>query len=170
MGALAEIARFVCHAPASALEPAQRAQLRRHVADAAIALIAGARSPEGATLLALSSNGDWTEGAAAAAGVIRSTEVDDIHLASCTTPTSVVMPAALLTTPDLTPDRVEDAIHVGIEVMVRLGLAINGPAVLYKGVWPTCFATPFSVAATVARLWALDEATTVQALSLALML
>ena len=36
--------------------------------------------------------------------------------------------------------------------MVRLGLAIGGPTVLYRGIWPTYFAAPFGVAAVAARL------------------
>ena len=36
--------------------------------------------------------------------------------------------------------------------MIRLGVAIDGPSVLYRGIWPTYFAAPFGVAAVAARL------------------
>ena len=169
MSGLALLADFVRNSSSSDLPAHQRAHLRRHIADAGIALVAGAHSPEGAALCGLGQAGDWTESAATAAGVIRSTEVDDIHLGSCTTPTSVAMPAALLIGAEVSPERAEDAIRIGVELMVRLGLAIRGPDVLYKGVWPTCFATPLGVAAIAARLWGLDHDATVYALSMGLM-
>ncbi len=169
MSGLALLADFVRHSSSADLPAHQRAHLRRHIADAGVALVAGARSPEGASLCALGQAGDWTEAAATAAGVIRSTEVDDIHLASCTTPTSVAMPAALLIGAQASPEQAEDAIRIGVELMVRLGLAIHGPEALYKGVWPTCFATPLATAAIAARLWQLDHDATVYALSMGLM-
>ena len=169
MTGLAQLADYVRTSSSADLPAHQRAHLRRHIADAGVALVAGARSPEGASLLGLGQAGDWTEAPATAAGVIRSTEVDDIHLGSCTTPTSVAMPAALLIGAQPSPEQAEDAIRIGVELMVRLGLAINGPQVLYKGVWPTCFATPLSVAAIAARLWGLDQHATVNALSMSLM-
>ncbi len=169
MSGLALLADYVRKSSSADLPAHQRAHLRRHIADAGVALVAGANSPEGASLLALGEGGDWTEAPATAAGVIRSTEVDDIHLGSCTTPTSVAMPAALLIGAQPSPEQAEDAIRIGVELMVRLGLAIHGPQVLYKGVWPTCFATPLGVAAVAARLWGLDHDATVNALSMALM-
>jgi 2-methylcitrate dehydratase PrpD len=54
--------------------------------------------------------------------------------------------------------------------MTRLGVAVNGASVLYRGVWPTYFAAPLASAAIAARIWRLDTETTAHALSLALML
>jgi 2-methylcitrate dehydratase PrpD len=54
--------------------------------------------------------------------------------------------------------------------MTRLGEAVRGPEILYRGVWPSCFAAPMATAATAARLRGLDAAKTADALSLALML
>jgi hypothetical protein len=70
------------------------------------------------------------------------TEVDDIHMASCTTPGSVVIMTALALAGagygscDGT-DFYADAIHTGYEVMTRLGEAVSGPEILHEGVWPT---------------------------------
>src|SRR5262249_57517742 len=61
-------------------------------------------------------------------------------------------------------------ILAGIEAMPRLGRAIDGPAILYRGIWPTYFAAPFGIAAAAARLFRLDEQTTANALALALTL
>ena len=54
--------------------------------------------------------------------------------------------------------------------MVRLGAAIGGPSVLYRGIWPTYVAAPFGVAAVAARLNELDAAQAAHALALALTL
>jgi 2-methylcitrate dehydratase PrpD len=72
----------------------------------------------------------------------RLTELDDIHMASCTTPGSVVIMTALALAGagygscDGT-DFYADAIHTGYEVMTRLGEAVSGPEILHEGVWPT---------------------------------
>jgi 2-methylcitrate dehydratase PrpD len=105
--------------------------------------------------------------------VTRHTEIDDIHLRSCTTPSSVTVPTALALTReagDFDPDQVGSAIWIGTELMTRLGMAIDGPRVLYRGLWPTYFAAPFAAAAIAARIWRLSEEATAHALSLALML
>jgi 2-methylcitrate dehydratase PrpD len=62
------------------------------------------------------------------------------------------------------------AILAGTEAMTRLGRAVDGPAVLYRGIWPTYFAAPFGIAAVAARLLGLDEHATANALALALTL
>ena len=62
----------------------------------------------------------------------------------------------------------EAAIVAGYEAMIRLGVAIDGPSVLYRGIWPTYFAAPFGVAAVAARLMRLGPELTANALSIAL--
>jgi 2-methylcitrate dehydratase PrpD len=59
---------------------------------------------------------------------------------------------------------------VGTELAVRIGLAVGGPQILYRGIWPSYLAAPVAAAATAARLFSLNEARTVHALSLAFML
>ena len=54
--------------------------------------------------------------------------------------------------------------------MTRMGQAVRGPDILYRGVWPSCFAAPLSAAAAAARMSAFDTQQTAAALSLALML
>ena len=103
----------------------------------------------------------------------RASEIDDIHLASMTTPGGIVIPAALTlaaTRPAITADELAAAIVVGYEAMTRLGRAIDGPSVLYRGIWPTYFAAPFAVAAVAARILKLDATQTAHALALALTL
>jgi 2-methylcitrate dehydratase PrpD len=56
----------------------------------------------------------------------------------------------------------------GYEIMVRLGEAIDGASILYRGIWPTYFAAPMGSAAVAARLLGLDARETSHALALAL--
>src|SRR3982074_3626026 len=107
------------------------------------------------------------------AATIRLSEVDDIHLPSCTTPSAAAVAVALSLAAHLErcdPVLVASAIWAGTEVMTRMGQAVRGPEILYRGVWPSCFAAPLSAAATAARMRDLDARQTADALSLALML
>ena len=92
------------------------------------------------------------------------------------TPGGIVIPAALtlaaalppIASDGITPPDVMAAILAGYEVMTRLGRAIDGPTILYRGIWPTYFAAPFAIAAVTARLCRLDERASANALALAL--
>src|ERR1700722_3825994 len=107
------------------------------------------------------------------AATIRLSEIDDIHLPSCTTPSAAAVAVALSLAAQagrFDPVQVASAIWAGTEGMTRLGQAVRGPDILYRGVWPSCFAAPLSAAATAARLGGFDGRQTADALSLALML
>ena len=54
--------------------------------------------------------------------------------------------------------------------MTRLGVAIDGARMLYRGLWPTYFTAPLGAAAIASRMLHLTEEQTAHALSLALML
>ena len=150
--------------------------VRMHVVDTLAAWAAGAKTHEGRMLIAL--RAAMTAGGVGAdialhTALARLSEIDDIHLASMTTPGSIVVPAALTIAASLPePDgrRLAAAIVAGYEAMTRLGLAIDGPAVLYRGIWPTYFAAPFGTAAVAAKLLGLDAKQTAHALALALTL
>jgi 2-methylcitrate dehydratase PrpD len=170
---IAELASFVVGAKASDLPPAERERLSLHVADTAVAALAGANIPEGRALQQLGGDAGLASQIGRQAAAVRLTEIDDIHLASCITPSAGVVPVALRLAAHLRsfdPERVAGAIWVGTEITTRLGLAINGPQVLYRGIWPTYFAAPVGAAAAAARMLGLDEARAAHALSLALML
>ena len=62
------------------------------------------------------------------------------------TPGAIVLPSALTiaaSLPDVADDDIAAAIVVGYEAMIRLGAAIDGPSVLFRGIWPSYFAAPF---------------------------
>ena len=172
MSVIPQLARFVREASLARLPVDEQAMARRHVADCAMAGVAGARTHEAAAFRGLGAGGG-DNAIAVAATIVRHSEVDDIHLPSCTTPSSVAVPVALMLAAEQgehDPARVADAIWVGTELVTRLGVAIDGANALYRGVWPTCVSAPLGVAAVAARLWGLDQTTTEHALSLSLML
>jgi 2-methylcitrate dehydratase PrpD len=105
--------------------------------------------------------------------IVRCTEIDDIHMASCTTIGSVVVPVAVTLAGALgKPDaqRFAQALAAGYEAMARLSLAISGATILYRGIWPTFFAAPVGAAATAAPLLGLSAAQTADAMAMALAL
>jgi 2-methylcitrate dehydratase PrpD len=173
MSVIRDLAAFVCGASVASLPASERATQRRHVADTLVAAVAGSRTSEGRALRSLLAGPSLAEAIGMQAAVIRHTEIDDIHLRSCTTPSSVAVPAVLSLARDLgdfDPEHVASAIWVGLELMTRFGMAVNGPNILYSGVWPTYLAAPLGAAAVAARMWRLSEDATAHALSLALML
>jgi 2-methylcitrate dehydratase PrpD len=173
MSILRKMATFTCGASVASLPATEQAVQRRHVADTLLAAVAGNRTSEGRALRALFPQPGLADAIGMQAAVIRHTEIDDIHLRSCTTPSSVAVPAALSLARDqggCDPGQVASAIWVGIELMTRLGCAIGGPNILYRGIWPTYLAAPLGAAAVAARMWRLNEDATTHALSLACML
>jgi 2-methylcitrate dehydratase PrpD len=158
-----------------------REAIEMHLVDTVGAWIASTRTAEGLALLRFraamraskQAGDDPALDLATRCALARLSEIDDIHLASMITPSAVIIPGVLTlaqTTPAATADDVMGAILAGIEAMTRLGRAIDGPTILYRGVWPTYFAAPFGIAAAAARLFRLDEQATGNALALALTL
>jgi len=144
-------------------------QQTRHVVDAIGGGHAAASLPEVGRLVPLFENSPAWE-APVLSAAIRASEVDDIELHSCTTPTSVAAAAALAMAardPSLQPD-VRAAVLAGTDAIVRLGRAMGGPAILYSEHWPTALAAPAGAAAVAARLMRLDGPQTVTALCTAL--
>src|SRR5271170_7182180 len=170
MTALETMAAFVADGIRGRVPPATRAVARLHVIDTVGAWIAGVHTAEGRALIAFRGT---TPDLATACAVARSSEIDNIHLASTTTPGGIVIPAALVIAAargQADTDAVCEAIVAGTEALVRLGAAIGGPGILYRGIWPTYFAAPFGVAAVAARLCELDARQTANALASALAL
>ncbi len=173
MSVLRTMAAAVTEASVACLPEVERAAQRRHVADTFLATIAGSRTSEGRALRALLPRESIADAAGLLAAVTRHTEIDDIHLRSCTTPSSVTVPVAFVLAREagaFDPERLASAIWIGTELLTRLGAAIDGPRILYRGLWPTFFAAPLAAAAVAARIWGLSEEATAHALSLALML
>jgi 2-methylcitrate dehydratase PrpD len=170
---IGELASFVAGAKASALPAADRERLRLHFIDTVVAARVGTSIPEGKALQSLGDDGALAVRIGRQAAAIRLTEIDDIHLPSCTTPSAGVVPVALMLAAreqKFDPGEIASAIWVGTEIMTRIGVAVRGPQILYRGIWPTYLAAPIAAAATSARLMGLSEERTGHALSLAVML
>jgi 2-methylcitrate dehydratase PrpD len=183
MTALDQLGRYVAH-----IEPPTgelREKLELHIIDALAALLASTGTAEGRHLLRFRANMGQLAHAdrqlaldlSTRCALARLSEIDDIHLASMITPGGIVIPAALTLAAAvppiagrITPADVMAAMRAGYEMMTRFGRAIDGPTVLYRGIWPTYLTAPFGVAAVTARLFMLDERASANALALALTL
>ncbi len=179
MTALEQLGAYVAGSGRAPVPDDLRQLLALHVVDTIGAWIAGAQTSEGAALLAFRTRmqadaqpgGSLALDLATRCALARLSEIDDIHLASMTTPGAIVIPGALslaAAMPAATADDAVAAMLSGYEVMTRLGRAIDGPQVLYRGIWPTYFAAPFGIAAVAARLLGLDARAAAHALALAL--
>jgi 2-methylcitrate dehydratase PrpD len=155
-------------------------QIALHVADTVGAWVAATATVEGKAVIGFrralqrlsgGSDGNPLDDVALHCALARLSEADDIHLASMTTPGSIVIPAAFILAARLDAAdaaALPAAILAGYEAMIRLGRVINGPAILYRGIWPTYFTAAFGTAAVTARLLGLADRQTSHALALAL--
>jgi 2-methylcitrate dehydratase PrpD len=156
--------------------------LSLHLLDTLGAWHAGTRTEDSVMLRALAAvspgllaalGNDPLDKIAGRVAAIRNTEIDDIHMASCTTPGSVVVPVALTLAAALGRSSAAAfalSLAAGYEAMTRLSLAVSGATILYRGVWPTFFTAPASAAAAAAPLLGLDAPRTADALAIALSL
>jgi 2-methylcitrate dehydratase PrpD len=185
MTALERLGRHVAESGRERPSDAVRELLELHLIDTVGAWIASTRTAEGAALLRFraamrargqargQAGGTLALDLATRCALARLSEIDDIHLPSMTTPGAIVIPGALTLAgalPAVTADDVIAAILAGTEAMTRLGRAVDGPTILYRGIWPTYFAAPFGIAAVAARLLELGAEATADALALALTL
>jgi 2-methylcitrate dehydratase PrpD len=167
MTVLHDLAAFAAGASVASLGEAERTIQRHHLVDTVAAAIAGRTTADGRALCGVLA--DRPMGLRAA--TVRLTEIDDIHCASCTTPSSAIVPSVLTLIARhrrADPAALADALWVGTEIIARLGAAIRGPWILYRGVWPTYFCAPMGVAAAIGRLLGLDASAMTNALAIAL--
>lgn len=177
MTVLEQVGKWLVAARDQPLPPAARQRLAIHLLDTLGAWIAGRATEEGVMLARLKSqprpsfplfSDNPLDRIALACATIRLTEIDDIHMTSCTTPSSVVVSTALVLAVGEEPRLFTEALCAGYEVMTRVGTAIDGPNVVYQGIWPTYCAAPMGAAAVAARLLKLDPGKTADALGMAL--
>jgi 2-methylcitrate dehydratase PrpD len=173
MTALERLGSYLADGPALPRLAFDNARLR--VVDNVAAWIAGIGTAEGRALLAFRNDLADADRVAAAlmahCALARLSEIDDIHLAAMTTAGGIVVPAAVTLAAMLNagePAGLDRAIAGGYDAMIRLGLALRGPTILYRGIWPTYIGAAFGVAAVAARLMRLDARQAAHALALAL--
>ncbi|MDB4443826.1 MmgE/PrpD family protein [bacterium] len=100
----------------------------------------------------------------------RMTEIDDIHLHSCTTPGSIIVPTALMSAyyAGESGKRVFEGILAGYDVMTRLGASVNGPEILYRGIWPTYLCGAICAATIGSKIFGLNKEQIKHALAISL--
>jgi 2-methylcitrate dehydratase PrpD len=175
MTPLAQLGSFVARDIRGGISAARQRDLALHVFDTVAAWVATGTTPEARILRELYARSAATDPAldlGLGCALTRLSEIDDIHLASMITPGAIVIPAAITIAASLRTDPValSEAIAAGYEAMIRLGLALDGPSILYRGIWPSYIAAPFGVAAVAARLFELSAEAAANALALALTL
>lgn len=100
----------------------------------------------------------------------RMTETDDIHLPSCTTPGSIIVPAALLSAyyAGESARHMFEGILAGYDVMTRLGAAVKGSDIVYRGIWPTYLCGALCAATIGAKIFGLNKDQIKHALAISL--
>jgi 2-methylcitrate dehydratase PrpD len=157
----------------SSAAAAERELQRLHVLDTVVAGLSAVATPEAQAIRPLLSAGSTADLAGLCSATARLSEIDDIYLPSCITPSAVTVPTALVIAaqaPGISPAVLLQAIRGGTGLMMQFGAAVDGARILYRGIWPTFLAAPLGACATAARLFNLDREATAHALSLALMM
>src|SRR5262245_17007003 len=95
MTVISKLAEFVAKADVTALPATERAVQQNHVLDALVAAAAAARTGEARSLAVLFGARAQPERIGQRAATIRLSEIDDIHLPSCTTPSAAAVATAL---------------------------------------------------------------------------
>ncbi|MAF48411.1 MAG: MmgE/PrpD family protein [Rhodospirillales bacterium] len=180
MTVLKTFAEFSAATRLDQLSDAEREILKLHLLDTCAAAIAGSNTPIGQALRELQAPGaggvpvhapGTISDVSVRTGTVRHTEVDDIHTSSNVTPSSMIVPTALTMARQLginDPQVFGGALMAGYEAILRLGMTIDGPVVMYKGIWPTFFCAAYGTAAVTARLLELSVEATAEALAIAL--
>lgn len=181
MNVLEQLGDWLAEYSQQAISAAVTDRLGIHLLDTIGAWIAGRSTEEGAMLARLKSEPRTSiplftnhplDHIALSCATVRLTEIDDIHMPSCTTPSSVVVPVALYLSAAQSqpPDSrtFVSSLLAGYEVMTRFGAAIDGAHLVYKGIWPTYFAAPMAAASVAARMLNLNAAQTANTLGIAL--
>ncbi|MGE0651490.1 MAG: MmgE/PrpD family protein [Alphaproteobacteria bacterium] len=178
MTVLESFADMVLAARDAPLSPARADVLALRVFDTAGALIAGRNLPEIAPFSDMAAGvvGLPEDGAVPTVAIMhsvaaaRATEIDDIHLGACVTPSAVIVPVALLMGRVEKGDELLRALSAGYEAMVRFGCAVGGPSLLARGIWPTQLCAGIGASATVGALLGLTRDQLVNALGFSISL
>lgn len=188
MTTISELANFVSEATFATLSAETREHIKMHILDTVGAMLAGPQTLEGLAIGKLVSrfmaHGNipvigypmktaLLPAIIAECSATRCTEMDDYHSESSVTPGSVIVPTALSLVSAGYLGNPQDflvAVAIGYEMFIRLGIAIDGPKVLYKGIWPTYMGAAFGSATVTTKALRLNSQQTTSALATALVL
>ncbi|MHB8566185.1 MAG: MmgE/PrpD family protein [Nitrososphaerales archaeon] len=167
MTVIEELSEFVSNFQLKAGDPAEDA-LRIHLVDTIGAIVAGNQSREGRSMESIFASSNIMSDIIVRCASTRLTEIDDIHMRSCTTPGSVMVPAMMTLAATTKKRNLQDSIIIGYELMTRLGSALNGPKIVYDGLWPTYLTASFASAGAASKLYDLETTQITHALAIAL--
>ena len=190
MSLLEELAGFVDHVNLEDFPSETIEHLKLHIFDSMGAILAGASTEEARVNCDLTKKmiSDIGKGDVPVAGfgfsaplpyavflsciAARLTETDDIDIASCTTPGSVVVPAALSLGfyTGASGKEFMEGVAAGYEVITRLGAAVNGPEIIYRGIWPTYLCAAIGVAVVGSKMLGLTSEQIKNALAISMTL
>ena len=175
MSGLAAFAELAAAVAFDDLAPEQVEAARKRIFDNLCATAVGLTIADGQVLRELANAGSGPDLSVADAVALyvaatRATETDDISIACCVTAGSVIVPVATTLAARMAVDdkALIAAVVVGYEAAIRLGVALDGANLIYKGAWPTYLVAPFTAAAVAAKLMGLERRATANALALAL--
>ncbi|MDH3239455.1 MAG: MmgE/PrpD family protein [Alphaproteobacteria bacterium] len=165
-------ADFLHHLARRGLDPARADRLALHLFDTLGALAAGRTVADAKAIATLAPGAGPTAPPPAwiGAATIRCTEIDDIHLSACVTPSAAIVPVLLECTagmPDLGGPCLLQAYLSGLEAMLRFAHAAGGPRLMQRGIWPSRLAAPIGAAAAASVLLSSDAERTAHALAIA---
>jgi 2-methylcitrate dehydratase PrpD len=178
---LSDLGEFLSQNNYEKLDQDAQEAVRIHILDTVCASVVGAKTPDGVAALAFQGEDQRInaltntplDDVLTRTAMTRLSEIDDIHLPSGTTPGSIIIPTAIVLSGHLDikdPNLFASAVIAGYEAMTRLGAAVDGQNIVYKGIWTTYFTAPFGTAAVTARLLELDTHQTAHAQAIALTL
>jgi 2-methylcitrate dehydratase PrpD len=190
MALLDELAEFIAHVTFEKLLPETVEHAKLHIFDSLGAVLIGACTEEANVSLhlmkgmvpAIEAPGVPVAGFGFSASLpyavflscmtARLTETDDIDLPSCITPGSVVVPSALSLAAYTGGNgkRLIEGVVAGYEIMTRLGAAVNGPEIIYRGIWPTYLCGAIGVATVGSKILGLTVEEIKNALAISLTL
>jgi 2-methylcitrate dehydratase PrpD len=181
MTILSELGEFLSTRNFEKISKQDKESVRIHILDTVCASIVGAKTPDGIEALTFQKKQlqlnaltkTPLDDVLTRCAITRLSEIDDIHLPSGTTPGSIIVPTAIVLSAHLgitDPNIFASSIVAGYEAMTRLGEAIDGQSLIYKGIWTTYFTSPFGTAAVTAHLLGLDAHQTAHAQAIALTL
>jgi 2-methylcitrate dehydratase PrpD len=188
MSTIRKLADFISEVTFDNLSIGTGENVKMHILDTVGAMLAGPNTIEGLSIGNLISKfvaqGDTPvigypmkttllSAIIAECSATRSTEMDDYHSESLVTPGSVIVPTALsLVSRNYLRDPRDflAAVAIGYEMLIRLGISIDGPRILYKGIWPTYIGAAFGSATVTAKALRLNSQQTASAIATALAL
>ncbi len=155
---------------------AKRESILLQMADSVISYKAARRSREGTQIhdFFLRDGNTPLTRICADASVLRLSEIDTIHRASCVTSAALSIPVVWHLTDSASfqamadSELAIDAAYVGQEIAIGVAMACGGAKIMSRGLWPSYLVAPIGAAAVAGRMLGLSEPRMRHALTMAI--